>query len=63
MNGQIEHRIRERAYQIWQATGRAHGRADEHWIMAERELATTKASSEPTAKPKARRAPARKVKN
>ena len=31
-------RIRERAYAIWDANGRPDGRADEHWLMAEREL-------------------------
>jgi hypothetical protein len=30
--------IRERAYEIWNATGREDGRADEHWLSAEREL-------------------------
>jgi hypothetical protein len=34
----LQLRIRERAYAIWDATGRPVGRADEHWLMAEREL-------------------------
>lgn len=32
-------RIRERAHAIWDAEGRPAGRATEHWLQAERELA------------------------
>jgi hypothetical protein len=38
MENMLEHRIRERAYEIWNADGRADGKADEHWLAAEREL-------------------------
>src|SRR5262245_58872228 len=38
MEPSLEQRIRERAYEIWNATGREDGRADEHWLSAEREL-------------------------
>jgi hypothetical protein len=38
MEPAVEQRIRERAYEIWNATGREDGRADEHWLSAEREL-------------------------
>ena len=31
-------RIRERAYHIWLEEGQPHGRHDEHWQRAEREL-------------------------
>jgi Protein of unknown function (DUF2934) len=41
MEPSLEQRIRERAYEIWNATGREHGRADEHWFSAERELLAT----------------------
>jgi DUF2934 family protein len=34
----LEQQIRERAYDIWNATGREDGRAAEHWLSAEREL-------------------------
>jgi hypothetical protein len=34
----LEQRIRERAYEIWNAEGRADGRAGEHWLAAEREV-------------------------
>ena len=33
-------RIRERAYEIWNAQGCPEGRADEHWLTAEREILT-----------------------
>jgi Protein of unknown function (DUF2934) len=38
MEPALEQRIRERAYEIWNATGREDGRADEHWLSAEREF-------------------------
>jgi len=41
MESSLEQRIRERAYEIWNATGREDGRADEHWLSAERELLAT----------------------
>jgi Protein of unknown function (DUF2934) len=34
----LERRIRERAYEIWNATGRPHGEAEQHWLIAEREV-------------------------
>ena len=33
-----EHRIRLRAYEIWEEEGRPDGRADDHWTMARKEL-------------------------
>ena len=36
----LDVRIRERAYEIWNAHGRPEGHADEHWLMAEREILT-----------------------
>ena len=38
MQQTLEHRIRERAYQIWHANGQADGQANEHWLAAEREI-------------------------
>ena len=32
------HEISQRAYEIWEAEGRPHGRHDEHWQQAEHEL-------------------------
>lgn len=44
--------IKERAYAIWEAEGRPHGRADAHWRQAQEDLATrdgtgTEESAEP----------------
>jgi hypothetical protein len=39
MQSDRHERISERAYQIWVAEGRVHGRHDEHWRRAEREIA------------------------
>jgi hypothetical protein len=30
--------VAKRAYELWLASGRAHGRDQEHWFQAEREL-------------------------
>ena len=30
-----EQQVRERAYYLWEAEGRPHGRAEIHWAMAE----------------------------
>lgn len=35
----LEQKIRERAYQIWEQEGRVHGRDEQHWHMAKLELA------------------------
>lgn len=33
-----EHRIRQRAHEIWETSGRPHGREREHWEQATREV-------------------------
>ncbi len=33
-----QHQIQERAYALWVQEGGAHGRAEEYWFRAEREL-------------------------
>lgn len=33
--------IRQRAYAIWEASGRPHGRDKDHWFQAAREIALT----------------------
>jgi hypothetical protein len=38
MDLNLEHRIRERAYEIWTAHGCIGGQADQHWFAAEREI-------------------------
>lgn len=42
-----EHQIRERAYNIWEAEGYPHGRAEDHWHRAAREVAETGADAAP----------------
>jgi len=34
----LEERIRQRAYEIYEARGRQDGRADEDWLLAEEEI-------------------------
>jgi hypothetical protein len=34
----LQERIRERAYQIWNASGRVQGQAKQHWLAAERQV-------------------------
>ena len=38
-------RISDRAYHIWLAEGRVHGRDPEHWRQAEREIAEEEAKA------------------
>lgn len=38
MNKDLEQRIRDRAHQLWEQDGQSHGRAEDHWREAEREL-------------------------
>ncbi|PRH83997.1 DUF2934 domain-containing protein [Labrys okinawensis] len=38
MRQRRDERIRERAYQIWEAAGRPDGKAIEHWAQAEHEV-------------------------
>jgi hypothetical protein len=52
MEPALEQRIRERAYEIWNATGREDGRANEHWLSAERELLASARRQPTTAKSK-----------
>ena len=39
MRSDREERIKQRAYAIWQSEGHGHGRHDDHWHRAEREIA------------------------
>ena len=36
MSHDADHRIRERAYHLWEAAGRPHGREHEFWVEANR---------------------------
>jgi len=47
MESKLEHRIRQRAYEIWHAHGQADGKADEHWLAAEREVLSSVISHVP----------------
>ncbi len=38
MEAPLHYRIRQRAYEIWEAGGRLDGQAEQHWLLAEREL-------------------------
>jgi hypothetical protein len=38
MEQSLHHRIRERAFAIWNAGGRMEGQAEHHWLAAEREV-------------------------
>jgi hypothetical protein len=38
MDTNLLERIRERAYQIWCASGCPHGESDRHWLAAEHEI-------------------------
>ena len=38
MDRDASDRIRERAYEIWMATGCGHGQAEQHWFAAEQEI-------------------------
>jgi hypothetical protein len=40
MEQSLHYRIRERAYEMWNAAGRVDGLADQHWLAAEREVLT-----------------------
>ena len=72
----LEQRIRQRAYEIWDAVGRPEGDSHLHWLAAEREVladsigpvasATSPARPKPTPRKSIRRAklarsPARKI--
>jgi hypothetical protein len=38
MDSHLHQRIRNRAYEIWGASGHMHGQAEQHWLAAEREV-------------------------
>ena len=38
MEQALQRRIRERAYELWNAGGRVEGQADHDWLVAEREV-------------------------
>lgn len=56
-----ETRIRIRAYAIWEAEGRPHGRDAAHWHEAFRQIVAEDEAAAPPAKTPARRPAARKA--
>ena len=52
MQSDRDARIRDRAYQIWLEEGRMHGKEQEHWQRAEREIAAEDARTSSGARPR-----------
>ena len=52
----LEHTIRERAYQLWVADGCRDGESERHWLAAEREVLAAFATTAPASKARSRRA-------
>lgn len=44
----LDRRIRQRAYEIWDAAGRLDGQAEQHWLAAEREVLEQMSAAEST---------------
>jgi Protein of unknown function (DUF2934) len=61
MEQALEERIRERAYEIWNATGRMNGHADEQWLAAESEVLAAESLSTKSASPRKSDSRARSV--
>jgi Protein of unknown function (DUF2934) len=57
MDNALERRIRERAYEIWNTTGRPDGRAEQHWLFAEREVLAMLVVESPAPQPAPNRRP------
>jgi hypothetical protein len=55
MEHALEQRIRQRAYEIWDALGRPEGDRDQHWLTAEREILAV--SVQKVARPIAKKMP------
>jgi hypothetical protein len=53
MEQALEQRIRQRAYEIWDAIGRPEGASHLHWLTAEREVLAASTFGTSTARPKA----------
>jgi hypothetical protein len=47
VNEDLERKIRDRAYQLWEAEGQPYGRADEHWQEARRQVMDEEGLGEP----------------
>jgi hypothetical protein len=51
MKQDLSNRIRQRAYEIWIATGHRDGEADQHWLAAEQEILSSLQSAGPAKTP------------
>jgi Protein of unknown function (DUF2934) len=51
MQQDLSARIRERAYEIWIASGHRDGEADQHWLAAEQEILSSRRSAAVTKAP------------
>jgi hypothetical protein len=49
MTNELEQKIRERAYALWELDGRVDGRAEAHWLAAAEELTAALADAVPSA--------------
>jgi hypothetical protein len=56
MSGEKQQRIKQRAYEIWEAAGRPHGAHEVHWLQATSEIEAE--DTAPAEKPKRARAAA-----
>jgi hypothetical protein len=54
MEQNLSDRIRERAYEIWVASGSPEGEAEQHWLTAEKEILASLALAVPNASAKRR---------
>ncbi|WP_126173537.1 DUF2934 domain-containing protein [Altericroceibacterium xinjiangense] len=66
MNSDLEKRIRDRAYEIWENEGRPQGRSEDHWAQARAEFSDARsetgiAPQEPAAAPPAPKTRSRKA--
>jgi hypothetical protein len=59
MSPAIEQQIRERAFHLWEADGRPHGRADHYWFSAQHHIQAADTQVAPARK----RTPAKKAKS
>jgi hypothetical protein len=59
----LRKQIEARAYALWERAGRPHGRHEEHWARAEKELLSeSKTKASPPAKPSPKKSGKRKKK-
>jgi DUF2934 family protein len=54
MEQNLSDRIRERAYEIWVASGSPQGEAEQHWLTAEKEILAILVPAAPNASAKRR---------